>query len=101
MSYKQLLENAPDQRSDEFIRYLKENNEVIKETKAYLIIANCKYDKPGKRWLTVFAKGRVTANENWSEWQKLFEKYASYEWLRKAPDRQTVKGRFHIHLYQP
>ena len=89
-----LLEKAPDHGSEEFIDFLRANNEVLYESSRWIVIANCKYDTPERRWLTAFHKeGTVNVFELNVHW-------GDYEWLKKPTKNQTVK-RFHIHLIQP
>lgn len=84
------LENAPkDHHSEEFLQYLRENNEVVTEVFDWLVIKNCKYP-----WLTAFAK-IDTPNLF-----PLMELYGQYEWRVKPANKRTVK-RFHIHLIKP
>jgi hypothetical protein len=41
--YQELLKTAPaDHFSDEFIQFLRDNNEVVEEIENWLIIKNCK-----------------------------------------------------------
>ncbi len=62
------------------------------------MISNCKYDTPEKPWYTAFHASPI------SEWYEdieiLWFEFADYEWLKKARSRQTVPGRFHLHLIQ-
>ena len=96
-----LLEKAPkDHASEEFLNFLRANNEVIAEHDCWLVIANCKYDTPTKRWFTAFVKdGKHATYAHWDDLFYLLEKYEDWAWVKKASDRQTIK-RFHIHLHQ-
>ena len=86
MTYK-LLEQAPkDHNSDEFLVFLRENNEVVFEDPWWLVIKNCKYD-----WLTAFAKNEQGGLIN------LMEKYGHLEWKVKPKEKRTV-DRFHMHF---
>lgn len=94
MTYE-LLEKAPkDHLSDEFLEFLRKNNKVVWEDEYWLIIENCKYHSKEKPWLTAFSKNEVVPFHALSIF---FRKYADWEWLKKAANKQTVK-RFHIHL---
>ena len=99
MTYE-LLEKAPkDHLSDEFLQFLRENNEVIEENDLWLIVANCKYDTPGKRWYTAFWKPAKIRMAPMSSLGYLSEAYGHLTWLIKAPKDRSVK-RFHVHLYE-
>ena len=87
MTSYQLLEQAPqDHLSEEFLQFLRDNNEVVWEDTCFLVIKNCKYD-----WLTAFAKHDMLSM------QPLIDQYGQYEWRVKPADKRTVK-RFHIHI---
>lgn len=108
--YYALLKGAPDHDSPEFIEYLKANNPVIWENPQWLVISNVKYDKPEKPWYTAFHKSVKVETKNGlsfspayqTEWYHdidiLWYEFGDYEWLKKAKSKQTVPGRFHIHL---
>lgn len=92
-----LLTKAPiNHFSKEFITFLYENNPVIYEDEAWLVIANCKYNKPNAPWLTAFYK--LAPKDPWQNHLKsLIEIWGDWEWIKKAASQQTIK-RFHIHL---
>lgn len=91
-----LLKNAPPHDSPDFIDYLRDNNVVVEETSAWILIENCKYHTKKKPWLTLFAKEKVDG-ANWIELKDWLKDYADWEWLKKKKEIQTVE-RFHIHL---
>ena len=86
MTYEQLLKNAPDHNSPEFLDYLREHNEVVSEYEDWLIIKNIKYG-----WHTAFAKISCPSISI------LLTRYPNHEWKVKPASKRTVK-RFHIHL---
>ena len=91
-----LLEKAPkDHDSEEFLQFLREHNEIIYDGVYWLIIANCKYDKPERRWYTAFLK-----RENYNPLAPLVGLFGDWEWLKKPAGKNSVR-RFHIHLIQP
>lgn len=96
-----LLENAPAHDTPEFIDYLRENNAVVWENPQWVVIENCKYHTEEKPWYTAFWKGpwEMCPDEWYQDIDIIWYEFGDYEWLKKAPDRQTVK-RFHIHLYK-
>jgi len=103
MSYD-LLDKAPkDHMSEEFLQFLRENNIVIYEDIFWLVIANCKYDKPSKRWYTAFFK----TNDYFAggagfallKLNQLLINFRALTWLIKAPKDRSVE-RFHVHLYE-
>jgi hypothetical protein len=94
-----LLEKSPPHDSPEFIDYLRENNVVIFENDAWIIIENCKYHTPNNPWHTAFSKFNYTISINSFFLNPLPSEYDDWEWLKKAKSKQTVK-RFHIHLIQ-
>lgn len=100
-SYAKLLKNSPAHGSPEFIDYLRENNKVVFESPIWIVIENYKYHTKEKPWLTAFYKGTFQSvaihdvpylykNFDWKDWN----------WLKKSADKQTVPGRFHIHIYK-
>lgn len=96
--YKKRLKSAPPQKSREFLTFLKKKNEVVWESKKFnwLIIVNCKYNTPEIPWLTAFyTKSGMPGPESLGV---LFSVYRDWEILKKSPSRQTVPGRFHLHL---
>ncbi len=96
MEYEELLARAPAQDTDEFLDFLKANNEVITDGQYWLIIANCKYDTKEKRWFTAFSKSRFS--DVIPPMSVEFESYRDWQWLKKARQKQSVPGRFHVHL---
>ncbi len=102
MTYE-LLKNAPPQDSEEFIDYLKAHNRVISETEHWLIISNCKYDKPERPWFTAFWKHTESMRKSIQfdmSFLTMLDGYSEWNWLKKSKEKQTVPGRFHIHLYK-
>lgn len=95
--YADLLKNAPQQDSAEFIEYLRENNRVIREMEEWLIIENIKYHRPAQPWYTAFYKGKHQPSAPYNVW-RLVPWYADWEWRKKAVKHQSVPGRYHIHL---
>ncbi len=99
-TYEELLANAPPHDSSEFIDYLREHNRVIHEDPYFILIANCKYDTPEKRWFTLFWK---PPEEHLKSMQFVvglasnLSKYPDHQWLKKPSSEQTVK-RFHMHI---
>ena len=92
--YEQLLAKAPkNHKSPKFIDFLRENNKVVCENPFWLIIENVKYNNSKMIWHTAFSKLLSPCLDY------IPTKYGSWEWLKKAKDKQTVK-RFHIHLYK-
>ena len=96
MNYKELLANAPDHDTPEFLEYLRANNTVVYEDSYWLVIENHKYHKPGKIWYTAF----FTRANGFIILETLLAKYGHLEWRRKAGSKQTVR-RFHFHMSEP
>lgn len=81
------LEKAPkDHHSEEFLQFLRDNNEVLWEDEEWLTIKNCKYN-----WPTCFTK-IDTPNLF-----PLIARYKNNEWRVKPREKRTVE-RFHIHI---
>lgn len=102
MSYP-LLENAPAQDTKEFIEYLRDNNTVVKETLEWIIIENCKYHRSDRKWYTAFYKDYFDEENEVRPLLAMGEPlsfFPDFEWLKKSKERQTVPGRFHIHIYE-
>ena len=97
MNYEQLLANAPDHMTPEFLEYLKENNVVMVDEDFWLIIENAKYHSKDKPWYTAFWKKEGTPDDQ--EIQNLHSVYYDFDLLIKARKRRSVK-RFHVHLIQ-
>lgn len=100
MSYP-LLEKAPkDHFSEEFIDFLRDNNEVIDESECWIMIANCKYDTPEKRHYTCFPKVNSCRFYEGILPMRLFEKHCmGWEILVKREEERTVKL-WHCHFIQ-
>ena len=104
MSYD-LLEKAPkDHHSEEFLQFLRENNEVVEESVWWLVIKNCKYHNKNRRWFTAFWKpgAEGTDPKGWMPFQALSflqTEFSDLNWLIKAPKDRSVE-RFHVHLYE-
>jgi len=94
--YQEILKTAPqDHFSDEFVQFLRDNNEVISESDNWLIISNIKDPKdytafyiesPFRKDYGMFLHNLSTL-EDWSD----------REWKIKAPHKRSVKL-FHVHL---
>lgn len=98
MSYP-LLEQAPqDHSSEEFLQFLRDHNEVIKENRIWLVIANCKYDAPQRRWFTAFYKPQGVPQR--VHFGRLFiDTPFGWSMMMKEPEKRTVK-RPHVHIFQ-
>jgi len=97
-----LLEQAPkDHKSEEFLQFLRDNNEVIAENSTWLVIRNCKYDKPEKRWYTAFLKAPLLPRGTPYAYlgSLTFLGFDHLTWLIKAPKDRSVK-RFHVHMHE-
>lgn len=82
-----LLEQAPkDHHSEEFLQFLRDNNEVLWEDSDWLTIKNVKYG-----WPTCFAKHSTPRLVS------LLNRYRDKEWRVKPVEKRTVE-RFHIHI---
>lgn len=99
MNYETLLANAPAQDSPEFIEYLRENNVVVAENEHWLLIENAKYHNRRRAWFTLFCKERAFVHFD-GLFVSIVDPYWEWEWRKKAASKQTVPGRFHIHLIQ-
>lgn len=86
MTYDELLKNAPDHNSPEFLDYLRKHNKVLHEDCCWLVIENAKYG-----WPTAFAKNDHPHLDH------LISKYGDHEWRVKPKSKRTVT-RFHIHI---
>jgi len=92
-----LLEQAPkDHKSEEFLQFLRDNNEVVDESAEWLIIKNVKYHSKDRLWYTAFLKHNYIQNVDFSY---LDFAYGHLNWLKKASGDQSVK-RFHVHMYE-
>lgn len=85
--YESLLAAAPPHDSPGFLDYLRAHNPVLYEDASFLVIKNAKYG-----WPTAFAK--TTA----PDFTGLLAEYGHLEWRKKTADKQTVPGRFHMHI---
>ena len=90
-----LLEKAPQHDSPEFIDYLRDNNVVVFENEAWIIIENCKYHTKTKPHLTAFYK--YAEHSAIPALPIISYMFMDWEWRKKRASDQTVK-RFHIHL---
>jgi hypothetical protein len=97
MTYDEILANAPVHNTPEFLEYLKANNKVFIEMKYWLVIENCKYHRPDRKWYTAFAKELKPYPE--LNFFQLHLMFSDLTWLKKPPKKQTVQ-RFHIHMYE-
>lgn len=95
--YLDFLKKAPsDHFSDEFIQFLRDNNEVVEETSDWLVIKNVKDPND----YTAFYKPNSIARNDYELFlMDLYrlKHYKDREWKIKAPHKRTVKL-FHIHL---
>lgn len=93
--YQELLKTAPeDHKSEEFLDFLRQNNNVVWENAGWLVIDNCKY---GEGWRTAFFKW--TDDDVYAS-RYMHEVYAQYPECKiiiKAPAKRSVK-RFHFHI---
>lgn len=96
--YAQLLAEAPAHDTPEFIEYLKQNNKVVAENDAWIVIENFKYHTPERPWLTAFYKP-VAQHSALKAMSWVGYMFMDWTWLKKNADTQSVK-RFHIHLIQ-
>jgi hypothetical protein len=83
--YFELLKQAPPHDTDAFLQYLREHNEVLLETRDWLVIRNVKY-----KWPTAFLKKEPN-------FRALMDRWPDCEWRKKPKSEQTV-GRFHVHI---
>lgn len=94
--YQELLKQAPaDHFSDEFVQFLRDNNEVVEENEHWLIIKNCK-DPNDYTAFHVQKDFRIS----WHDFlQNLIylRNYKDREWKIKAPHKRSV-GLYHVHL---
>ncbi len=114
-TYEQLLANAPEHDTPEFIEYLREHNRVVRENDEWLVIENIKYHRPTRRWYTAFSKkdGKKEKGEDadgespggfhfsfdYRDNKWLHKWYKEWNWLKKAASKQTVK-RYHFHIFE-
>lgn len=101
MNDKAILKNAPArQDSPEFLEYLRKNNEVVFENAQWIVIKNRKYYTKAVPWLTAFHKPKTKHHDWYQDIDILWyhEDWGTWEWRKKALIKQTVPGRFHIHL---
>jgi hypothetical protein len=99
-NYTELLNNAPDHLSEEFLQYLRDNNPVIEEDTYFLIIENCKHHSPEKPYYTAFWK----LGESYRDTDKLarltfLDRHPEWEVTKRKKADQSVK-RWHCHLIQ-
>lgn len=95
-TYEQLLAEAPDHMSDEFLQYLRDNNVVVTEVSHWLIIENCKYHTKERPYYTAFFKPALDILTI-ADLKELGHAVFNMDMLIKASARRTVK-RFHVHL---
>lgn len=92
-----LLEKAPkDHNSEEFLQFLRDNNNIVSEDYAWLIIENCKYHTKNRPWYTAFAKVD-TVLLALSEMNGLSYEFPDMHIILK-PDTHRSVDRFHVHL---
>lgn len=106
--YLEFLKSAPNNHfSEDFLSFLRDNNEVVYDGTDWLIIKNKKYWTKNNNWLTAFyinwsdenVKNQSNNSAGVSSLEGLPLEYWSYEWLIKAPSKRTVKL-FHVHLIE-
>ncbi len=100
MSYSLLDEAPKDHNSEGFLDFLRANNNVVEDSDHWLVIENCKYHSPSSPWYTAFWKhtpDMMISIQFDMSLVNMLNRYNSWEWLKKAASKQTVK-RFHIHL---
>jgi len=94
--YQEFLKTVPeDHFSDEFIQFLRDNNEVVEETYDWLIIKNVK----DLNDYTAFFVG-PNLKKSWGAFLVSLpelEHYKDREWIIKAPHKRSVQL-FHVHL---
>lgn len=97
MSTYPLLEQAPqDHESPEFLKFLRKNNVVVRETDNWLIIENCKYHSELHPWYTAFLLNpKATVDQH--SMKELQGYYPGFHLILKAPNLRSVQ-RFHFHL---
>lgn len=93
--YAALLKKAPPQDSPKFLTFLRTHNKVVWEDSNWLVIENVKYHTKRTPWYTAFA---IDNNAPYFDLYSLAPDFGLWEWLKKAHSKQTVRGRFHIHL---
>lgn len=100
--YQELLKTAPeDHFSDEFIQFLKDNNDVVEQLGNWLVIRNKKYWTPLNDWVTAFyvgSKNKVDSEIYGTQELIHLHHYKKREWLIKAPHKRSV-NLFHVHMY--
>jgi hypothetical protein len=97
MTYDELLANAPNHQSPQFIQYLVENNRVVYKNAHWIVIENAKYHTKVKPWYTAFI---ITPDAlELADLDKLNDVFGHLTWLKKSPKKQTVQ-RFHVHMYE-
>lgn len=94
--YEDLLDEAPeDHMSDEFIRWLENNNIVVLKTEGWLVIENVKYHTKELPWLTAFD---LMPEMTWQYKLQLLQwEFPECKIIIHPPITQTVK-RFRVHL---
>lgn len=96
--YNKFLKKAPKATTKKFLEFLKKNNEVTNDfwIEGWLVIKNCKYNTAKQEWRTAFYihKGEPKGYEL----QFIFNLFKDWEILKKAPSKQTIPSRFHLHL---
>lgn len=95
--YQKLLEKVPRHDSPVFIKWLRENNKVVKENDYYIIIENIKYHTIDNPFYTIFSKDHP--DSDYAILNILTVKFAKWEWLKKDATKQTI-NRFHVHVYR-
>lgn len=94
--YEGILNSAPpDHNSDEFLKYLRDNNVVVLETPEWLVIENVKYHTKESPWYTAFDKGPDKIIDY--RLQMLQWEFPEYRYLFNSHYAMTVK-RLHVHL---
>lgn len=97
-----LLKKAPQADTKEFLTFLRKNNKVVWDNPQWIVIENCKYHTKKKPWYTAFHK-ESEEREWYLDMDVLWlnPKFGrKYSYMIKSYREQTIKKRFHIHLFK-
>lgn len=97
MNYEELLENAPDHLSNDFILYLVNNNKLVKVLNSWLVIENCKYHNENRTWWTAFYIGKG-ALPTYRDIGILFTAFPEGMAIFQNPENERTIKRTHYHV---
>jgi len=100
--YQKILKKVPDPLTEEFLVFIKENNQVILDTTCWIIIRNCKYDGDTTH-LTMFSKEAAKDTKDLSaesllEMAQIFSCHRDKLIFLNKKEKRSIPDRLHFHL---